>query len=645
MLLGHLGVMINLSMKHMLSGRQGFALPTILIASVIMLTVLLSAVTAVSSIAGGINSQYYNQLAREAAESGLANAEVCLRASSYSPTWTNAKPLKPQTNCNGDTQAGWNAYVMQSGGVRTTFTVNQPTVGVASSLHIVSVGTVELTRTSDPSQVWRTYSVTVAKDSRYNDAPQIAGGAGWKDAGHNGYMLAPTGVLYGWGDNAAFQLGPSSLGTTITKPIKVPLPDGISRAKKVFNSGQGASILCILANHPTLGDQLYCRGSEMFGNDSWTRFGLSAGLTATSKVDVNGYGTNGICLVASDNQVYCAGSNGLGQFGTGTTSTASVSVSSPVKFRLDLATPGPVSGSAASLTAKQVYHKDSNTCVIASDDQAYCAGRNDRGQLGHGNTTVNIGSLGMSIPGRSIIPGNPAVDLISLPYHAGSPDGIFYHTVGSGLYMSGWDGEGTANDATVNGTIYSTPTLLTSGEYPVIISVGQEGDIAHGICAIALTPSAGQSGMFCMGRNKFGQLGVSCTNTSPVWQPTGGMALGSPTQVASPNLNDEALYQMSSVTVITASGDAYAAGDNTYGKLGTGAAYGPCNPTFMRVLLPAGVKATAVASGDEYTTFILGDNGRVYSMGRNNNGQLGNGTTTNSNVPVEVQIPRQETVF
>lgn len=628
-------------MKHMLFERRGFALPTILIASVIMLTVLLSAVTAVSSIAGGINSQYYNQLAREAAESGLAVAETCLRASDYSPTWTNAKPLRPYTNCLGNTQAGFSTYVLQTGNARTTFTVNQPTVGIASSLHIVSVGTVELTRTSDPSQVWRTYTVTVAKDSRYNDTPQIAGGAGWKDAGHNGYMLAPSGVLYGWGDNASFQLGPASLGTTITKPIKVPLPNGVSRAKKVFNSGQGASILCILANHETLGDQVYCRGSEMFGNDAWTRFGLSAGLTATSKVDVNGYGTNGICLIASDNQAYCAGSNGLGQFGTGTTNTSSVPVSSPVRFRLDLASPGPVSGSAASLTAKQIYHKDSNTCVIASDNQAYCAGRNDRGQLGHGNTTVNIGALGKSIPGRAIIPGNPSVDFISLPYHAGSPDGIFYHTIGSGVYMSGWDGEGTANDSTINGTVYSTPTQITSGEYPIIISVGQEGDVAHGICVIAASAPAGNGGLYCMGKNQFGQLGLGSCTTRSTWGsviPLGG-------QTASPVLNEEALYQMSSVTVITTAGDAYSAGDNTYGKLGTGAAYGACNPNFAKVQLPAGVKATAVANSDEYTTFILGDNGRVYSMGRNNNGQLGNGTTTNSNVPVEVQIPRQETVF
>ena len=110
-------------------------------------------------------------------------------------------------------------------------------------------------------------------------------------------------------------------------------------------------------------------------------------------------------------------------------------------------------------------------------------------------------------------------------------------------------------------------------------------------------------------------------------------------------LDDEANYEMNSLVVITMAGDAYAAGDNTYGKLGTGGPLQSCNSTFQRVQLPTGVRAVAVANGDEYTAFILGDDGNVYAMGRNNNGQLGNGTTTDSSTPVVVHLPRQRIVF
>ncbi len=638
--------MMKIIMKHMLS--RGFALPTLLIASVIMLTVLLASVTAVSSITGGINSQYYNQLAREAAESGLANAETCLRANNYSPTWTDASPLRPFTNCNGTTQAGFPQYVFQSGNVRTTFTVKRPTTGDASTLFIVSEGKVELTRTSDPSQIWRSYTVTVGNTSRYNDAPQIAGGAGWKDLGHNGYMLATTGILYGWGDNTYNQLGASSLGTTVSTPIVMDLPSGVTRAKKVFNSGQGASVLCIIATHSSLGDQAYCRGLGLgLSYSGWVQFGLSAGLTALD-MSLNGYGGDSACVKASDLQAYCVGINDSGGLGRATNSAAFVPITSPVKFRLDLANPGPVSGSASSLTVKKVYTQDRSTCVIASDDQAYCAGDNYMGQLGQGNFNTNVW-VGKSTPGRALISGNPPIAEVTLSYH-GAIEGIFFRSASDGtVYMSGFNGNGTANDGGFSGSCsngygyncYNTPRVITSPGFGKVISVGEQGQDRHGICVVGISPP-GDSGLWCLGQSGYGQMGAGdCVDRAWFYGP---VAVGGEV-VNYQALGPEAVYQMNSVTLITTAGNAYSAGDNTYGKLGTGASLGSCRPNFTKVQLPAGVKAQAVANGDEYTTFILGDNGKIYSMGRNHNGQLGNGTTTNSNVPVEVKLPRQETVF
>jgi len=50
------------------------------------------------------------------------------------------------------------------------------------------------------------------------------------------------------------------------------------------------------------------------------------------------------------------------------------------------------------------------------------------------------------------------------------------------------------------------------------------------------------------------------------------------------------------------------------------------------------VTATAVACG-HYHSLAIGSDGNVYAWGMNNNGQLGNGTTTDSNTPIKVNLP------
>ena len=76
-------------------------------------------------------------------------------------------------------------------------------------------------------------------------------------------------------------------------------------------------------------------------------------------------------------------------------------------------------------------------------------------------------------------------------------------------------------------------------------------------------------------------------------------------------------------------------GDNSQGQLGVG--------TFTDHLGPVLVKGIrrfpvwSVAAGDLFTCAIVGDAQRVVCWGQNSDGQLGDGTTTNQNVPVFVQ--------
>lgn len=637
-------------LAYRLANTHGFALPTILIASIVMLIVLLSAVSATSSIQVSLDDQYYNQLARTAAEAGQVRAEACLQDSDYVPTWTDSSRLRPDTTCTGATIGGGNRYIMQSGNVRTTFLVWAPQTGVASSAKVTVVGMTELIRQSTGT-VYQTYSQTLVKQSRYSIVPQIASGAGWKETGHNGYMLTSDGTLYGWGDNSLNQLGPSTLGAMVTSPIKVALPSGTTYAKKVRGSGQGAAILCIIASD----DQMYCRGTEGIANQTmsdWVQFVLPAGRSAID-LEVSGYGRNNACVIDNTREAWCAGMNDRGELGTGIGSAvagyqANYLMAAPAKFRLDLANPAPPAGTLLPLKAMKIFTKDFMTCVIASDSRAYCAGLNNYGQLGHGDAAVDTAGLGQSTPGRAVIPSDIKVTDVKLSYH-GAVEGAFYLGVNGQVYMSGHNQHGTAADGNTSGSVtnsYSTPKTITGSGFNSIISIGDEGADRHSVCVGATTAGT----VYCVGRNNHGQLGnpsLSCAaiqaSQTLYSLPAGERAL---------KMNDEAGYQMNSTMILTESGKVFAAGDNTYGKLGTNHPLQACNPDPREVLMPlvsgsssVRVKAVAIANNDEYTAYILGDNGRLYAVGRNHLGQLGNGTTIDSSIPVEVKIPRQAVVF
>src|SRR3954468_21084316 len=114
-------------MIRVFENRAGFALPTILIASMVMLIVLITSVSATSSVRSGLDGQYYTQLAREAAESGLARANGCLQDGGYVPAWNSSK-LYPNTTCSGGNSCVNTAscFVTQRPTIRTTFSVSPP---------------------------------------------------------------------------------------------------------------------------------------------------------------------------------------------------------------------------------------------------------------------------------------------------------------------------------------------------------------------------------------------------------------------------------------------------------------------------------------------------------------------------------------
>lgn len=85
---------------------------------------------------------------------------------------------------------------------------------------------------------------------------------------------------------------------------------------------------------------------------------------------------------------------------------------------------------------------------------------------------------------------------------------------------------------------------------------------------------------------------------------------------------------------LTKNGDLYGWGNNGLGQLGIGTSVMSSTPTLVKGLNGSGkiTGVTAVAAGSNHTLALL-STGEVLAWGDNSKGQLGSGTTTNSNVP------------
>ena len=93
---------------------------------------------------------------------------------------------------------------------------------------------------------------------------------------------------------------------------------------------------------------------------------------------------------------------------------------------------------------------------------------------------------------------------------------------------------------------------------------------------------------------------------------------------------------------LASNGTVWAWGDNDFGELGNGTNTSSNIP--VQVSLPSGVTITNIAGGVSGHSLALASNGTVWAWGYGVNGELGNGTNTVSNIPVQVSLPNGVTI-
>ncbi|MEV5984906.1 Ig-like domain repeat protein [Streptomyces sp. NPDC052051] len=239
-------------------------------------------------------------------------------------------------------------------------------------------------------------------------------------------------------------------------------------------------------------------------------------------------------------------------------------------------------------------------------DVALATGWNVYGELGDGTTTATTTPVDVHLPAGTRLTDIAAGDFHSL---AVTSDG---RVLAWGFNDHGQLGDGT----TVN---RSTPVEvhLPAGVRATAVAGGE-------VHSMALT-SDGR--VFAWGAGFWGQLGngTNADTSTPVevHLPAGTRA----TAIATGYNHSLAL---------TSDGRVLAWGLNDRGQLGDGTFTDRNTP--VETLLPAGVQVTAIAGGG-YHSLALTSDGRVFGWGLNTEGELGDGTFTNRNTPVETLLP------
>jgi alpha-tubulin suppressor-like RCC1 family protein len=562
-------------MKNMRKNNRGFILPTVVTLSLSVITVVVALLVLTSSTYKGSSLDSYQKLADEAAEAGTAYATACLTLSSHTQTWGPAagkSNLTPNSDCSGTNSYPSNTYVYSSSSVRSYFVVGDLDYTYPFSAQISAQGYVDILTSS--GGVAKT--LTSIRKKVITWPTDISGQM--SVSGTNRTCAIVSSKVYCWGYNAYGQLGDGRyLGTG-----------------NIENSSSVDSLIPVKVRQDT---------------------GVLAGKTIV-KIFVAQYHT---CALSSDGLMYCWGYNYKGELGQGNTTDSPVAVQ--------------VGGALAGKTITDIGGTNDVSCAIASG-KIYCWGNNAAGVTGL-NTTSGYTNTPTLVTASNTATTLPTAYTATTLSTSGSRGQTMCAIISTGkVYCWGSNYAGSVGDGTSGSSnqYRTVPTkVIDTGVLngKTVTAVSQDGyypatgsTYPH-VCALA------SGSLYCWGDNSYGQLGNNSTTDSsvPVAVTASGVLNGKTITDIKVGLNHSCAL---------ASGGDYCWGLNTYGQVGDASNTNRSTP--VAVAQQSGnlsaSNVISIGAGSNRGCAVITD-GRTFCWGYNGSGQIGDGTTTNRNVPTE----------
>jgi alpha-tubulin suppressor-like RCC1 family protein len=404
----------------------------------------------------------------------------------------------------------------------------------------------------------------------------ISGGTG------HSLGITTTGQLYAWGQNGFGQLGDITI-VNKSSPILVSGPATTS----------WSAVTCGLSHSLafTQTGQLYAWG---FGTSG--QVGIGSIVSVSSPVLVSGpAATSWIAITGNTNTPFALTASNI-LWGWGVNSSEVLGVA------FGLSSPSQVGTSSwVAVSVKGLF-----SVAITTEGRLYSWGANTSGTLGE------LSTIDKSSPVLVSGPTNASWSAVSL----GNGFALAITSTGE-LY--GW-GSNTNGAVGNNSLINVSSPVLVSGPATTSWSVVACGE-NH---ALAIS-TIGK--LYAWGLNSAGQLGILSTTRK-----------SSPVLVSGPATTSWLIMSGGEVhsAGITSTGQLYAWGSGSLGKLGDLTIAGKSSP--ILVSGPTTTSWLVVSCGFSYS-LALTITGQLYAWGRNNSGQLGDGTLVNTSSPVIIPSP------